>query len=46
LPKIIKTISKQYKDIVIEPKEAVTDKLVSYLISGKIDLAIYGSSNL
>ena len=40
LPKIIKTISKQYKDIVIEPKEAVTDKLVSYLITGKIDLAI------
>jgi LysR family hydrogen peroxide-inducible transcriptional activator len=40
LPKIIKTISKQYKDIVIEPKEAVTEKLVSYLIIGKIDLAI------
>ena len=40
LPKIIKTISKQYKDIIIEPKEAVTDKLVSYLITGKIDLAI------
>jgi len=40
LPKIIKTISKQYKDIVIEPKEAVTDKLVSYLITGKVDLAI------
>jgi LysR family hydrogen peroxide-inducible transcriptional activator len=31
LPKIIKTISKQYKNIVIEPKEAVTDRLVSYL---------------
>ncbi|MDC0418224.1 LysR substrate-binding domain-containing protein [Pelagibacteraceae bacterium] len=40
LPKILKTISKQYKDIIIEPKEAVTEKLVSYLISGKIDLAI------
>jgi len=40
LPKILKTISKQYKDIVIEPKEAVTEKLVSYLISGKIDLAL------
>ena len=40
LPKIIKTISKQYKNIVIEPKEAVTDRLVSYLITGKIDLAI------
>ena len=40
LPKIIKTISKQYKDIIIEPKEAVTEKLVSYLITGKIDLAI------
>ena len=39
LPKILKTISKQYKDIVIEPKEAVTEKLVSYLINGKIDLA-------
>ena len=39
LPKILKTISKQYKDIVIEQKEAVTEKLVSYLISGKIDLA-------
>ena len=33
LPKILKTISKQYKDIVIEPKEAVTEKLASYLIS-------------
>jgi LysR family hydrogen peroxide-inducible transcriptional activator len=40
LPKVLKTISKQYKDIVIEPKEAVTEKLVSYLISGKIDLAL------
>ena len=40
LPRIIKTISKQYKNIVIEPKEAVTDKLVSYLITGKIDLAV------
>jgi LysR family hydrogen peroxide-inducible transcriptional activator len=40
LPKILKTISKQYKDIIIEPKEAVTEKLVSYLISGKIDLAV------
>jgi len=40
LPKILKTISKQYKDIVIEPKEAVTEKLVSYLINGKIDLAL------
>jgi LysR family hydrogen peroxide-inducible transcriptional activator len=40
LPKIIKTISKQYKNIVIEPKEAVTDRLVSYLITGKIDLAV------
>jgi len=40
LPKILKTISKQYQDIAIEPKEAVTEKLVSYLITGKIDLAI------
>jgi LysR family hydrogen peroxide-inducible transcriptional activator len=40
LPRFLKTISKQYKDIVIEPKEAVTEKLVSYLISGKIDLAL------
>ena len=40
LPRILKTISKQYKDIIIEPKEAVTEKLVSYLISGKIDLAL------
>ena len=40
LPKIIKTISRQYKDIIIEPKEAVTEKLVSYLITGKVDLAI------
>lgn len=40
LPKILKTISKQYKNIVIEPKEAVTEKLISYLISGKIDLAL------
>jgi len=40
LPKILKTISKQYKNIIIEPKEAVTEKLVSYLISGKIDLAL------
>jgi LysR family hydrogen peroxide-inducible transcriptional activator len=40
LPKILRTISKQYKDIVIEPKEAVTEKLISYLISGKIDLAL------
>ena len=40
LPRILKTISKQYKDIVIEPKEAVTEKLVSYLINGKIDLAL------
>ena len=40
LPKVLKTITKQYKDIIIEPKEAVTEKLVSYLISGKIDLAI------
>ena len=39
LPKILKTISKQYKDVIIEPKEAVTEKLVSYLINGKIDLA-------
>ena len=40
LPKVLKIISKQYKDIVIEPKEAITEKLVSYLISGKIDLAL------
>ena len=40
LPRILKIISKQYKDIIIEPKEAVTEKLVSYLISGKIDLAL------
>ena len=40
LPKILRIVSKQYKDIVIEPKEAVTEKLVSYLISGKIDLAL------
>lgn len=40
LPKILKTISKQYKDIVIEPKEAITEKLVAYLINGKIDLAL------
>ena len=40
LPRVLKTISKNYKDIIIEPKEAVTEKLISYLISGKIDLAI------
>ncbi len=40
LPKIIETISEEYKNIVIEPKEAVTEKLISYLITGKIDLAI------
>lgn len=40
LPKILKTISKKYKDIIIEPKEAVTEKLIAYLINGKIDLAI------
>ena len=40
LPRILKTISKQYKNIVIEPKEAITEKLVSYLISGKTDLAL------
>jgi len=40
LPKVLKIITKQYKDIIIEPKEAVTEKLISYLISGKIDLAI------
>ena len=40
LPRIIKTISKKYNDIVIEPKETVTEKLISYLISGRVDLAI------
>ena len=40
LPRVLKIISKNYKDIIIEPKEAVTEKLISYLISGKIDLAI------
>ena len=40
LPKILKTISKKYKDIIIEPKESVTEKLISYLINGKIDLAL------
>ena len=40
LPKILKIISKEYKDIVIEPKEAVTEKLISYLISGKTDIAL------
>ena len=40
LPRIIKTISKKYNDIVIEPKENVTEKLISYLISGRVDLAI------
>jgi LysR family hydrogen peroxide-inducible transcriptional activator len=40
LPRIIKTISKKYNDIIIEPKETVTEKLISYLISGRVDLAI------
>ena len=40
LPRIIKTMSKKYNDIVIEPKETVTEKLISYLISGRVDLAI------
>ena len=40
LTRIIKTISKKYNDIVIEPKETVTEKLISYLISGRVDLAI------
>jgi LysR family transcriptional regulator, hydrogen peroxide-inducible genes activator len=40
LPRVIKSITKKYADIVIEPKETVTEKLISYLISGKVDLAI------
>jgi len=40
LPRIIKTISKKYPDAVIEPKETVTEKLVNYVLNGRVDLAV------
>ncbi len=40
LPKLIKALSTRFKDLVLEPKEAITQTLLEQILVSKLDIAI------